>query len=176
MSRREDEIVELLKKLAAMDPADRGFVQGMLYVVSAPSAQRAAWYRTVVDVARARGFTAVAGYEVEPYLAMSPLNVAHILIARGDALLFDVSNITSGIGYQLGFAFAIGNVSQDVIVLKDADDATARQMLCPYEVVPYADARFEDVLDKELDRLLKVRPYLQGTPQRPERSKTTARR
>jgi hypothetical protein len=158
-----DEILPVLQELVSVPTTERGYIDGVLYVVSAPHEKREHWYQTVKDMARQRGFTAVAGYELEPYISMSPLNIAHILIERADAILFDITNITSGVAYQLGYAYAIGNISKDVVVLQDVDDVVARAMFCPYEVVPYADVGFRTVLANELDRLVKVRPYLKSS-------------
>jgi hypothetical protein len=92
---------EILRKL---DPYNdnRAYVPGLLYVVNAATWNNSDWYFYVVDRAKELGFNAVARYEIAPLLSMSELNVAHLLIARADAILFDLTEMTPATGYQVG--------------------------------------------------------------------------
>ena len=156
---RQAAVNEILRTLDPFNE-NRAYVPGLLYVVNAATWNSSAWCFYVVKRAKELGFNAVARYEIAPSLSMSELNVAHLLIARADAILFDLTEMTPATGYQVGYAFAIGNLSTDVIVMKNASYFDALQVLCPYNITAYSDKVFRRTLDAEFKRILKTRPYL----------------
>ena len=137
------------------------YVPGLLYVVNAATWNNSDWYLYVVNRAKELGLMRLLRYEIAPLLSMSELNVAHLLIARADAILFDLTEMTPATGYQVGYAFAVGNLSTDVVVMKNASYFDALQILCPYNITAYSDRTFRHALDDELGRILRTRPYLQ---------------
>jgi hypothetical protein len=156
---RQAAVNEILRTLDPFNE-NRAYVPGLLYVVNAATWNNSAWYFYVVKRAKELGFNAVARYEIAPSLSMSELNVTHLLIARADAILFDLTEMTPATGYQVGYAFAIGNLSTDVVVMKNASYFDALQILCPYNITAYSDKVFRRTLNEELMRILRTRSYL----------------
>lgn len=157
--------------LKQLDPNDltRGhehYIPGLLYVVNPLNWNGTRWYRWVIEKAQEFGFTALAAQEVAPLISLSELNVWHLLLARADAILFEATvpkkwdTMDPRVAYQLGYSFAIGNVSTDVIVMMNSDESDALVKLCPYEITAYKDKTFLETLKSELGRLQRLRPHL----------------
>ena len=143
-------VSEMLDELNETDEIIPTLVYVVMPLDNAFSAVR---YNAIIQECESLGFVAIHLREIAPFVP-DPLDSLHDLIGQANLVVFDLSRADSDVTYQLGYQRALGDISEDGVLLFTDDASTPVLSYAPFRIKPIlSDGDLQEQLRSRLKML-----------------------